>query len=80
MSDADCKPVRMHKYFNNCACRLLVETPRGRRVFTGRLYGRQEMALVPGRPSSRRAEFVEMTLRSVEEVTPAPGKDGAASR
>ena len=63
--------MRTHEYFNNCACRLFVETPRGRRVFTGRLYGHLETVLVPGRPSSRRTGISEAVLRNVEEVQAA---------
>ena len=70
--------VRSHEYFNNCACRLFVETPRGRRVFTGRLNGHLGSVLVPGRPLSRRAELIDVAIRYVDEVPTAnspPSKD-----
>ena len=67
MPAAETKSIRTHEYFNNCACRLFVETPRGRRVLTGRLHGHLESVSVPGRPSARRAEITEAVLRDVEE-------------
>ncbi len=70
--------MRSHEYFSNCACRLFVETPHGRRVFTGRLYGQLESVIVPGRPSFRRAENIDLVVRNVEEVpaaNPNPPKD-----
>ena len=75
---AEVPGARSHEYFNNCACRLYVETPRGRRVFTGRLNGHLESVLMIGRLSSRRAEFIEMAIRYVDEVPTAnspPSKD-----
>jgi len=70
--------MRSHEYFNDCACRLFVETPRGRRVFTGRLFGHLESVITPGKPLSRRAEMIEMVVRYVDEVpspNPTPTKD-----
>ena len=75
---AEVPGARSHEYFNNCACRLYVETPRGRRVFTGRLNGHLESVLVPGRPLSRRTEIIDVVLRHVDEVPTAnspPSKD-----
>ena len=63
-------PVRLHEYFRNCACRLLVETPSGRRVFSGRFQGHLETVSVPGRPSASRAEIVDAAIRDMEEKTP----------
>jgi len=77
-AEAPC--VRSHEYFNNCACRLFVETPRGRRVFTGRLNGHLESVFVIGRPSSRRAELVEAAIRNVEEVAQAPTNKAPSSK